>query len=37
LGSVIKLLGEEARMRHTFPLEYDDCCRRTARLIAGVF
>jgi protein-S-isoprenylcysteine O-methyltransferase Ste14 len=37
LGFVIKLLGEEARMRDTFPLEYDAYCRRTARLIPGVF
>jgi protein-S-isoprenylcysteine O-methyltransferase Ste14 len=37
LGFVIKLLGEEARMRDTFPLAYDAYCRRTARLIPGVF
>jgi protein-S-isoprenylcysteine O-methyltransferase Ste14 len=37
LGFVIKLLGEEARMRGTFPSEYDAYCRRTARLIPGVF
>lgn len=35
-GFVVKLLAEEARMRETFP-EYDDYCRRTARLIPGVF
>lgn len=37
LGFVIKLLGEEARMRDTFPQAYDAYCRRTARLIPGVF
>lgn len=37
LGFVIKLLGEEARMRDTFPAEYDAYCRRTARLLPGVF
>jgi protein-S-isoprenylcysteine O-methyltransferase Ste14 len=37
LGFVIKLLGEEARMRDTFPSAYDAYCRRTARLIPGVF
>jgi protein-S-isoprenylcysteine O-methyltransferase Ste14 len=37
LGFMIKLLGEEARMRGTFPAEYDAYCRRTARLIPGVF
>jgi protein-S-isoprenylcysteine O-methyltransferase Ste14 len=36
-GFVIKLLAEEARMRDAFPLSYDDYCRRTARLIPGVF
>lgn len=36
-GFVIKLQAEEARMRETFPTEYDDYCRRTARLIPGVF
>jgi protein-S-isoprenylcysteine O-methyltransferase Ste14 len=36
-GFVIKLLGEEARMRDTFPRAYDAYCRRTARLIPGVF
>jgi protein-S-isoprenylcysteine O-methyltransferase Ste14 len=35
-GFILKLLAEEARMRHTFP-EYADYCRRTARLIPGVF
>jgi protein-S-isoprenylcysteine O-methyltransferase Ste14 len=35
-GLVIKLFAEEARMRDTFP-EYADYCRRTARLIPGVF
>jgi protein-S-isoprenylcysteine O-methyltransferase Ste14 len=37
LGFVVKLLVEEARMRDTFPREYDNYCRRTARLIPGVF
>jgi protein-S-isoprenylcysteine O-methyltransferase Ste14 len=37
LGFVIKLQVEEARMRETFPAEYDDYCRHTARLIPGVY
>jgi protein-S-isoprenylcysteine O-methyltransferase Ste14 len=36
-GFIVKLLAEEARMRETFPGAYDDYCRRTARLIPGVF
>jgi len=36
VGFVIKLRVEEARMRDTFP-EYADYCRRTARLVPGVF
>ena len=36
-GFIIKLRLEEARMRETFPAEYDDYSRRTARLIPGVF
>jgi len=35
-GFVVKLRVEEARMRETFP-EYADYCRRTARLVPGVF
>jgi protein-S-isoprenylcysteine O-methyltransferase Ste14 len=37
VGFVIKLQVEEARMRETFPAEYDDYCRHTARLIPGVY
>lgn len=37
LGFVIKLLVEEGRMRATFPRDYDDYSRHTARLIPGVF
>jgi protein-S-isoprenylcysteine O-methyltransferase Ste14 len=37
IGFVVKLEAEEARMRETFPAEYADYCRRTARLIPGVF
>lgn len=37
LGFVLKLLVEEARMHETFPIEYEDYCRHTARLIPGVF
>ena len=37
LGFVIKLLVEEGRMRATFPRDYDDYARHTARLIPGVF
>jgi protein-S-isoprenylcysteine O-methyltransferase Ste14 len=36
-GFVVKLLAEEAYMRATFPRDYADYCRRTARLIPGVF
>jgi protein-S-isoprenylcysteine O-methyltransferase Ste14 len=36
IGFVIKLQVEEARMRETFP-DYADYCRRTARLIPGVY
>jgi protein-S-isoprenylcysteine O-methyltransferase Ste14 len=36
VGFVVKLRVEEARMRETFP-DYADYCRRTARLIPGVF
>jgi protein-S-isoprenylcysteine O-methyltransferase Ste14 len=37
LGLVVKLQAEEARMRDTFPAEYADYSRHTARLIPGVF
>jgi len=37
LGFILKLQVEEARMRDTFPADYDDYSRRTARLIPGVF
>jgi protein-S-isoprenylcysteine O-methyltransferase Ste14 len=37
LGFVLKLQVEETRMRDTFPVEYDDYSRHTARLIPGVF
>jgi protein-S-isoprenylcysteine O-methyltransferase Ste14 len=37
LGFIVKLSVEEARMRETFPAEYADYCRHTARLIPGVF
>jgi protein-S-isoprenylcysteine O-methyltransferase Ste14 len=37
LGFVIKLRVEEARMRETFPADYGDYSRRTARLIPGVY
>jgi protein-S-isoprenylcysteine O-methyltransferase Ste14 len=37
VGFVVKLQVEEARMRGTFPAEYDDYCRHTARLIPGVY
>ncbi len=37
VGFVIKLRVEEARMRETFPAEYADYSRRTARLVPGVF
>jgi protein-S-isoprenylcysteine O-methyltransferase Ste14 len=37
LGFVLKLRLEEARMRETFPAEYDDYARHTARLIPGVY
>ena len=36
-GFLLKLQVEEARMRETFPAEYDDYCRHTARLVPGVF
>jgi protein-S-isoprenylcysteine O-methyltransferase Ste14 len=36
-GFVVKLRLEEARMRATFPAEYADYCRHTARLIPGVY
>ena len=36
LGFILKLQAEEARMRETFP-EYADYCRRTARLIPGLY
>lgn len=36
LGFLVKIGVEEARMRETFP-EYADYCRRTARLIPGLF
>jgi protein-S-isoprenylcysteine O-methyltransferase Ste14 len=36
-GFVIKLHVEEARMRQTFPAEYDAYARHTARLIPGVY
>ena len=36
VGFIVKLQVEEARMRETFP-EYTDYCRRTARLIPGLF
>lgn len=35
-GFVVKLQVEEARMRETFP-DYAEYCRRTARLIPGVY
>jgi protein-S-isoprenylcysteine O-methyltransferase Ste14 len=37
IGLLIKLSVEEARMRETFPAEYDDYSRHTARLIPGVY
>jgi protein-S-isoprenylcysteine O-methyltransferase Ste14 len=37
LGFGLKLRVEEARMRETFPAEYDDYSRRTARLIPKIF
>ena len=37
LGFVIKLMAEEERMRATFPGQYADYSRRTARLVPGVF
>jgi protein-S-isoprenylcysteine O-methyltransferase Ste14 len=37
VGFVIKLRVEEDRMRETFPAEYADYSRRTARLVPGVF
>ena len=37
LGFILKLRLEEARMRETFPAEYDEYARHTARLIPGVF
>lgn len=37
LGLVVKLQLEEARMRETFPADYEDYCRHTARLVPGVF
>ena len=36
VGFMVKMLAEEARMRETFPA-YAEYCRRTARLIPGVF
>jgi protein-S-isoprenylcysteine O-methyltransferase Ste14 len=36
-GFLLKLRVEEARMRETFPADYDEYSRRTARLIPGVF
>lgn len=36
VGFVVKLQVEEDRMRETFP-DYADYCRRTARLIPGVY
>ncbi|HTZ35055.1 MAG TPA: isoprenylcysteine carboxylmethyltransferase family protein [Stellaceae bacterium] len=36
-GLLVKLLAEEARMRETFPAEYAEYCRHTARLIPGVY
>jgi protein-S-isoprenylcysteine O-methyltransferase Ste14 len=35
-GFIVRLLAEEALMRNTFP-EYADYCRRTARLIPGLY
>ena len=37
IGFLIKLQVEEARMRETFPAEYADYSRHTARLIPGVY
>jgi protein-S-isoprenylcysteine O-methyltransferase Ste14 len=37
IGFILKLQVEEARMRDTFPADYDDYSRHTARLIPGVF
>ena len=37
LGFIIKLRVEEARMRETFPADYAEYSRRTARLIPGVY
>lgn len=36
IGFVVKLSIEESRMRETFP-DYADYCRRTARLLPGVY
>lgn len=36
-GFIVKLRVEEARMRATFPGAYDGYCRRTARLLPGVY
>ncbi|HXP03262.1 MAG TPA: isoprenylcysteine carboxylmethyltransferase family protein [Stellaceae bacterium] len=37
IGFILKLQVEEARMRDTFPADYDNYSRHTARLIPGVF
>lgn len=37
IGFIVKLQLEEARMRDTFPTDYDDYSRHTARLVPGVF
>jgi protein-S-isoprenylcysteine O-methyltransferase Ste14 len=37
IGFLLKLQVEEARMGETFPADYADYCRRTARLIPGIY